>query len=420
MSARHGLPTIRSSSLRHGTVERAPSRCPTVLLLLAALALGGCTSEPELEFAEWTLPVAEETRIVEYAGVPLGERDPGTVQLIDDLVIGADLTNPDAVLYQASDLAVADNGTIFVADIGSQNIKVFGADATHLATLGREGQGPGEFAYVGSLTIAGELLLVRDVRNRRFSVWTLDGRHVADHTPADSRGASSVQGLADETLVWSVTERNEDRSGERIVVRGTPEGEVLAELFRQPIAAPVQLSVNEPLLMLQSMVDSLDDPRLVLHVGGRQVVYLSALQEYQVLAMTPDGTAAWALRVAWPRLPLPEAQKQSLIDSVLDNFPVETTVTVDQLEWPERSPSIVGLSSDGAGRLYVFPTPEGLGLEPPESWPVDVYSPDGGHIASGTVPYRWSYARGDYVYGTRPDDNDETVVVRYRLLVNGQ
>jgi len=58
---------------------------------------------------------------------------------------------------------------------------------------------------------------------------------------------------------------------------------------------------------------------------------------------------------------------------------------------------------------------------PPESVPVDVYSPDGELLAAGIVPQTWTYARGDHVYALRGDaDLDQTTVVRYRLEVREQ
>jgi hypothetical protein len=388
------------------------------LLLVTALVNVGCSSEPELQFADWLFPVPEGTPIKEYGPVPLEGRDESTVQLIDDLTIGADLSNPAAVLYQPAGVTASEDGTIYVADRGANDIKMFAADGTYLKTFGNEGQGPGEFGSVSAITVAGEFLVARDLRNRRFSVWTLGGEHVADHVPTSRSIATSMQGLADGTLVSYSTERAEDRTGTRVVVRSTLKGEELSRLFAQAIPAPVLMERNEPLAILQSALDSFDEPRITMRVGAREVVYVTPLHEYQVLAMSPDGTGLWALRVAWPRLPWPEVQKQPMIDSFLENFEVEDGIAVDDFEWPDHTTALGALSTDGAGRLYVFPTPDAVSTDPPETWPVDVYSPAGDFVTAGTIPFRWSYALGNYVYGTRPDENDEIVVVRYRLIVN--
>ncbi len=53
--------------------------------LIVLLATASC-AEP-LEFADWTIPVPEGTRTVEYAGAPSANRTE-RVELVTDLVIG--------------------------------------------------------------------------------------------------------------------------------------------------------------------------------------------------------------------------------------------------------------------------------------------------------------------------------------------
>ena len=55
-----------------------------VLLAFLAIVLSAC-SEP-LEFADWTIPVPEGTRVIEYAHVPLADRTE-RIELVEDLVI---------------------------------------------------------------------------------------------------------------------------------------------------------------------------------------------------------------------------------------------------------------------------------------------------------------------------------------------
>jgi hypothetical protein len=391
-----------------------------MMALLLALAACSAQSTPGARVADTALPVPESAPVHEHAPVPLEGRDPDAVRLVDDLVIGADAGTTGALLYAPRHVAAAPDGTIFVADSATDDIKRFAADGTLLTILGGEGQGPGEFLSIGQLTIAGDRLVAWDTRNRRFSVWTLEGEHVADHAAGQLESPDGVEGLDDGTLVWRITEIHQDGSRERVIARLSTDGEELDRLVALPSAMPTLTPERDPATMLQDIVDGMDAPRLSFQVGGGSTVYVTTEQDYEVLAMSPEGEVRWALRVDWPRWPWPDERKQRVIDAFARDYPDAAGTRPADLDWPEHSAALIGLSSDGAGRLYTFINPGEVDPDAPRRWPVDVYSPEGEYLASGTVPYRWSYARGDYVYGTRTSDDDETVVVRYRLLVNGQ
>lgn len=401
----------------------------TLLSVSFLFAVAACSSEPELVFDDWLIPVPEGVTVKEHAPVPSEERDPDAIRLVDDLVIGTDLSNPEAVLYEPGGIVAAPDGTIFVADRGNNDIKMFDADGTYLKTLGQEGQGPGEFSFISSITIAGDKLVIRDSRNSRMSVWTLDGEHVADHAPADQRSLLGIEGLSDGTLVGYFTERDEDRSGRRILVQSSVEGEELARILEVPMPAPEPFSSREPLVILQSALDSFDNPRMATQVGGGEVVYVSPIFEYQVLAYSPSGEMLWALRTAWDRDPWSDSTRQAMLQSFESSGfgeQIDDPLRPDDFTWPDEFNALSSLASDGQGRLFAIIAPqmawdeENETTQRPEEYLVDAYDPAGEFLAAGVVPYLWSYARGDYVYGTRPDANDEMVVVRYRLMVNGQ
>ena len=51
------------------------------------------------------------------------------------------------------DMAVDPTGNTFILDSGNKRIQVFGPDGQYLRTIGRRGQGPGEFESLSSISI---------------------------------------------------------------------------------------------------------------------------------------------------------------------------------------------------------------------------------------------------------------------------
>jgi hypothetical protein len=89
--------------------------------------------------------------------------------------IGA-LQEPDEQVFgEVSDLAVGVDGTIFVLDGMSQEVRAFSREGAYLASIGRPGKGPGEFTGARALALDEDgALYVLDERLARISVLSPD------------------------------------------------------------------------------------------------------------------------------------------------------------------------------------------------------------------------------------------------------
>ena len=98
------------------------------------------------------------------------------------------------------DVAVAENGDIFVAD-GHWNARIvkFARDGTFLKAWGKKGTGPGEFDVPHTLVIDRRgRLLVGDRSNKRIQIFDQDGRYLAEWTHLGSPSGMFI--APDDTL----------------------------------------------------------------------------------------------------------------------------------------------------------------------------------------------------------------------------
>ena len=98
------------------------------------------------------------------------------------------------------DVAVAENGDIFVAD-GHWNARIvkFSKDGTFIKAWGRKGSGPGEFDVPHTLVIDKRgRLLVGDRSNKRIEIFDQDGRYLTEWTHLGSPSGMFIS--ADDTL----------------------------------------------------------------------------------------------------------------------------------------------------------------------------------------------------------------------------
>ena len=77
------------------------------------------------------------------------------------------------------DVVAAGDGTLYVRVSSPPVIEVFAADGEHLRSIGREGEGPGEFRIASAHGLVGDTLWVLDFPTPRISRFGMDGSHVS-------------------------------------------------------------------------------------------------------------------------------------------------------------------------------------------------------------------------------------------------
>jgi hypothetical protein len=98
-----------------------------------------------------------------------------TMTLVPDLEIGAIDGPPELVFGDVTSVAVRRNGNILVLDAQARAVREFDSTGRYLRTLGRRGQGPGEFERPMAVRVdpAGRTLVLD--WNRRMTVFGVDG-----------------------------------------------------------------------------------------------------------------------------------------------------------------------------------------------------------------------------------------------------
>ena len=111
-----------------------------------------------------------------------------------NLVDGMRLPGSDSLPFsRILSVAIGPDGSAFVAGAGDVAIQLLGPDGDYRGTVGREGDGPGEFRTPPSIGIRGDTLWAIDRTRRSISYFTLAGHSIgARRVP----GALSGRGLA--------------------------------------------------------------------------------------------------------------------------------------------------------------------------------------------------------------------------------
>ncbi len=127
------------------TMGRKDMRKKLICLVsvLAFISLS-CSKQTEKSKSEWrgTIEYTDGTRVIENPDEPLYGHL--SLDLEKDLNLGSE--EDDAYLfYRIEDIGVDSQGNIYVLDIGNFRIQKYDDRGIHVRTIGRKGQGPGEF-----------------------------------------------------------------------------------------------------------------------------------------------------------------------------------------------------------------------------------------------------------------------------------
>lgn len=154
--------------------------------------------------------------VLAAACAPTADDDPAGAVAIKvapapEVVIGGEVSDPDYQLEQAVSALRLDDGTIVVGNSATGQIRFFGGDGRLLRTIGRQGDGPGEFS--GRIRLSrgtGRKLRAADGGDRRITVYEADGTVVGE-SPVEPGGPREFNGsdwLVDQFWVRGVAQKN--------------------------------------------------------------------------------------------------------------------------------------------------------------------------------------------------------------------
>ena len=127
--------------------------------------------------ASWkgTIEEVDGVTIVKNPKEPMYGED--VLSLEEELTIGETEGREEYMFSEIGTIAVDDEERIYISDRKETHLKVFDKDGVYLITIGRKGQGPGEFERISGMQITHQKeLLVFDMNMRRLSFFAGDGK----------------------------------------------------------------------------------------------------------------------------------------------------------------------------------------------------------------------------------------------------
>jgi hypothetical protein len=298
--------------------------------------------------------------------------------------IGA-VDGPEAYqLFRASSGAVLSDGTIVVANGGTQQVRFYDSAGRHLRSVGGQGEGPGQFRTLSLLgSFAGDSLLVWDMQARRLSVFGPDGTFARSYGGPAELGLQPVTGgvLADGRMVARQRLIGPGSGDEPLqrhpdhVIAVTPAGAAADTLGAFP---GVEMSMFDAF-----WIGVIFGRGLHVHARGDRIA-VGNDDGYSVRVYGADGSLLRIVRQAHPPVPVGSGDFDTAAPPLDRPGPIQARLAGAVAQMPRHPtfPAYQAIRVDVAGRLWVqdFVRP---GVEG-STW--RIFDADGVYLATLDVP----------------------------------
>jgi hypothetical protein len=232
------------------------------------------------------------------------------------------------------DMAVDPAGNAFILDSGNKRIQVFGPDGQYLRTIGRRGQGPGEFESLSSISIDRQgNFHVLDSAQRRIQVFTPRGE-VLKTTPITKlridrmRILGSGPIVAKVSIIFGMGGVAKEKAQPKLVNLLGPDLEVVGEF-------------GEPFDYGDEMTNRIGNS-WYFDVDGEDHICLCFVYQNRIERYTPEGKLLWRAD-----------RELSYSTKLIEKGRQEVTANSTRYFAPKLNRVTDALAADEKGRIWV-------------------------------------------------------------------
>jgi hypothetical protein len=429
------------------------------LVLVAFIAVALCSSRSAAR-GTGAVPQVSDT-VVKMAGAP---RHAGGGVLRQELILGAGSSADEYLFSDINQVVMLRDGSIVVTDgvlTSAPSLRVYDASGKYVRTLGRRGQGPGEFMLInGVAALPDGRLIVRDPQNNRINVYAANGAVLdqwnfprspnVDLSPglfADSAGTVYLR------LILPAPAGQVGGVKPIALVRFGSDGRVIDTVRVPALPVPpnkITAAKVEPGGTSRNdfTVPFMPDSRWALSPRGHLITGTTGRYAFEILAPRVGTAGAASSSRAWWKAgdPIISVRRNVQPVALASEERTEWIATMEALartvdprwrwtgpEVPRSKPAYRDLKIAADGRIWVLVSTPSERI-PRVEWDTtsspmakvhwreparyDVFEPDGSYLGVVAIPPRTTFqaARGDVVWATVAGPDGEPTVQRFRVV----
>lgn len=379
-------------------MSRARTGRSWLVLGAALLLITGCSRKGDVSGWKATVEIIDGVKTIRNPETP--RYGTFAFDLVEDLALGEE--KDEAYFFpQSAFINIDDQGRFFVCDIGNRRVQVYDRDGAYVRTLGRSGQGPGEYVY------SRDVLLDRQgdayINSGRLVVFGPDG--IFKKNVLIKTASVFILGPGG-TFVGSNQPNLWEEGGPRNkLIQIGPDGEMLRTIATFPVngASPGQL-LNHWYVGKIAYCPRSDDS-----------FYYGFSLDYIVHVADGEGRELFAFSKAEESREITGREADLTRESGLFIWYGQGDPKTAPLDMPDHRPFFTRFYNDDLGRLYIIRfkpiTEKDVTLSD-----IDVFSKDGYYLCWMTWPFVPQVIKGGFLYEVRQDEEAGlTKIIRHRI-----
>ena len=375
---------------------------------ILALVLFSCPGK-QADESTWQAEVAEENGVTTIINPGTPKYGDITLDLEEELSIGNEEEN-NYMFYGAYRMAVDVQGNIYVLDSGNFRIKKFDSSGKYLQTIGKKGQGPGEFERMYSFFRDAENNIYVSGR-RRIQKFDNKGQFEKSIT---LRSFITDFWVSSDNYIYGINSGTTDEGKKQSVVKLNFEGEEIERLAQFEDVKPVSKKGEGGSISSFGVSHGYNNRLYLAPAINNQLIY-GYSSDYSLFKLNEEGFPDLIFRKDIPSQSISKQEKDKITKEIIDSISERGQkwpegVIEEACQFPAHRPFFSGFATDDKGRIYVRKIMSAL--DETETVEFDIFSSDGYYLYKTVLPFSPRVIKNGYLYNI--DSDEETGDMRIK------
>ena len=367
-----------------------------------------CTKTKIAEKAEWRGEIEYENgvKVVKNPAEPVyGDI---LLDLEEDLAVGRE-DDDNYMFYRVRDIEVDDHGNLYVLERGNCRLQKFDPDGQYLQTIGKKGQGPGEFENPSQLFLGEENIYVSEYR--KIHIFNVKGKFINSILLSDFNTDFSI---ASDKTIFGIASIRTDVDNKQCIVKLNTKGKMIKNIAKFDYPAKlVQRKATDGTTMAFGLSHQYNHDLYFSRAVADKHIYAYS-SEYSLSRVNLKGDLELIIKKEEPQHSISQKEKNKIYESysrLEERWP--KGVVKEAVQFPSHRPYFNRIITDDRGRIFVRRVRSVI--DENKQVEFDIFSREGHYLYKINLPFTPSVIKNGYFYEHySSEETGEVRIKRYK------